>query len=367
MRTLIIISLIIASTACSPTTTPQTKQVDLSMYDSIDYSPESYICYKTYQQEIVDGDIYSPQWEKAEWTKLFVDIEGDKKPNPRYDTRVKMMWDDTYFYIAAELKEPHIWATLTERESVIFHDNDFEVFIDPDADTHNYMEYEVNAFGTEWDLMLLKPYRDGATVLNCWNINGIKTAIKIYGTINNPKDTDDKWCIEIAMPIASLTEAASARKPASGVQWKVNFSRVEWFTDIVDGKYAKVANPYKDEQHKMSEDNWVWSSQGKISMHEPETWGIVQFSDKTVTDKGDTYIQDVNERIKWELRKLYFKQRAFRNATGYYSDDVSFLGNTGNTKDIKLYTTPGGYHIIAPGADSSKIHIRDDGKTWESK
>jgi len=77
-----------------------------------------------------------------------------------------MLWDDTYFYVAAQLEEPDVWATLTQRDTVIFYDNDFEVFIDPDGDTHNYYELEVNAFGTLWDLMLLTPYRDGGPAID---------------------------------------------------------------------------------------------------------------------------------------------------------------------------------------------------------
>jgi hypothetical protein len=43
--------------------------------------------------------------------------------------------------------------------SVIFHDNDFEVFIDPDGDNWQYYEIEVNARGQVWDLLLIRPYR----------------------------------------------------------------------------------------------------------------------------------------------------------------------------------------------------------------
>jgi hypothetical protein len=64
-----------------------------------------------------------------------VDIQGVDDLRPRFRTRVKMLWDDDYFYVAAELEEPDIWGTLKERDSVIFHDNDFELFIDPDGDT----------------------------------------------------------------------------------------------------------------------------------------------------------------------------------------------------------------------------------------
>ena len=59
---------------------------------------------------------------------------------------------------------------MTERDSVIFRDNDFEVFIDPDGDTHAYYELEINALGTVWDLLLLKPYRDGGPAINGWDI-----------------------------------------------------------------------------------------------------------------------------------------------------------------------------------------------------
>ena len=75
---------------------------------------------------------------------ILLDIEGDAKPEPRYRTRAKMLWDDAFLYVAAELEEPHVWATLRQRDTVIFMDNDFEIFIDPDGDTYAYYEIEVN-------------------------------------------------------------------------------------------------------------------------------------------------------------------------------------------------------------------------------
>ena len=109
----------------------------------------------------IDGRLDEDAWKTAPWTDPFVDIEGDVRPRPRFQTRAKMLWDDTYFYVAALLEEPHVWGTLTKHDSVIFHDNDFEIFIDPDGDNHEYYEIEINALNTEWDLFLKKPYRDG--------------------------------------------------------------------------------------------------------------------------------------------------------------------------------------------------------------
>ena len=137
--------------------------------------PRTYVCYRANAAMKIDGMLDEADWQMTPWSETFVDIEGRLKPEPRYKTRMKMLWDDTYLYIAAELEEPNVWATLTERESVIFNDNDFEFFVDPDGDTHHYLEYEMNAQNTQWDLMLLKPYRDDLihnVAIDNWNFNG---------------------------------------------------------------------------------------------------------------------------------------------------------------------------------------------------
>ncbi len=134
--------------------------VNINMYAirNASKSPKKYTCYKTSQHILIDGIINDSPWNKADWTDAFIDIEGLKKPTPKHNTKVKMLWDDSCLYVAAYLEEHHIWATLTERESIIYLDNDFEVFIDPDNDGLNYFELEINALGTVWDLMLTKAY-----------------------------------------------------------------------------------------------------------------------------------------------------------------------------------------------------------------
>src|SRR4051812_47184061 len=95
--------------------------------------PRGYVCYRATSPIKIDGKLDDAAWQAAPWTDDFVDIEGDKKPKPRFRTRVKMLWDNQYFYIAAELEEPHVWGTLTKHDSVIFQDNDFEFFVDPNG------------------------------------------------------------------------------------------------------------------------------------------------------------------------------------------------------------------------------------------
>lgn len=104
--------------------------------------PKGYVCYRAPSPVVIDGTLKEAAWDAAPWSEPFADIEGDRRPKPRFRTRVKMLWDDEALYVAAELEEPHLWATLKEHDAVIFHDNDFEVFLDPDGDNHLYGELE---------------------------------------------------------------------------------------------------------------------------------------------------------------------------------------------------------------------------------
>ncbi len=261
--------------------------------------PLGYVCYRAAQPIKINGKLDDPAWAAAPWSDAFVDIEGAAKAKPRLKTRMKMLWDDECLYIAAELEEPHLWATLTEHDSVIFHDNDFEVFLDPDGDNQNYCELELNAKNTTWDLLLTKPYRDGGRAINAWEIVGLKTAVHLDGTLNDPRDKDRGWTVEIAWPWQGLKELTSvAVPPRDGEQWRINFSRVEWDLEVVDGKYRKVKG--------RPEHNWVWSPQGVIDMHRPERWGYLQFS--TAKPGSVAFRPDPERHVRDQLHRVYYAQ-----------------------------------------------------------
>jgi hypothetical protein len=234
---------------------------------------------------------------------------------------MKMLWDDNALYIAAELEEPHVWATLTKHDSVIFEDPDFEVFLDPDADGHNYGELELNARNTTWDLLLARPYKDGGPAVHAWEIVGLKTGVHIDGTLNDPRDTDRGWTVEIAWPWTGLKELCRTEfplPPQDGDQWRINFSRVEWDFKIVGSEYRKIPKSERDEH------NWVWSPQGVIDMHRPERWGIVQFS--TAAPGTATFVPDPAQPARDYLHRIYYAQRDYRRQHKRYSNNLLGLG-----------------------------------------
>jgi hypothetical protein len=244
-----------------------------SLNNSTDSLPRSYDVYKTKKPIKIDGEI-DKAWKKAPWTAYFRDIEGDKKPEPRFKTRVKMLWDDNYLYVLAEMEEPHLWATLTQRDAIIFNDHDFEVFLDPNNDQEQYFEYEINALGTVMDLFMQRPYKKGGPMVMEWNSTNLLSAVKLHGTLNDNRDIDKGWVVEMAIPFKDLERPGRISKPVVGATWRINFSRVEWTMDNDGISYKRRTGA---NGKPLPEDNWVWSPQGLIDMHVPEHWGFIHF------------------------------------------------------------------------------------------
>ena len=93
-----------------------------------------YDCRRVPRPIVVDGSLNDPGWSGLHWTDDFVDITGNPALRPRFRTRVKLGWDDAFLYVGAKLEEPHVWGTIRRRNAVIFEDNDFELFLDPEGD-----------------------------------------------------------------------------------------------------------------------------------------------------------------------------------------------------------------------------------------
>ena len=321
-------------------------------------TPLSYIAYKTNEEIVIDGKADELVWEKADWSANFIDIEGDK--SPKYQTNIKMLWDENYFYIFAKMQEPHVWGNLKKRDTVIFYNNDFEIFIDPDGDTHNYYELEINALNTVWDLFLTKPYRElNSTVLNDWNATGLKSAISINGTLNNHNDKDKGWTLEIAIPFEQFKIYHGQNIVPKDNFWRVNFSRVNWDFQIDNGAYGRKKNK---SGKFLPEYNWVWSPMGVINMHEPEKWGYVYFSSKKV-GSNVTFNISKDEEIKWKLYELYRAQKKYYSVNKRWLTSMADIVIDNKALQPVIENHSQGFNIIIKSPFSGKeLVINGDGR-----
>ncbi|KAL0490430.1 hypothetical protein AKO1_009546 [Acrasis kona] len=345
----------------------------LDIFQRNDPDPLSYISYAVDPKFPIkiDGRLDDVAWTQVPWTSDFVDIAT--KTKPRYATRAKIRHDSNYLYIAAWMEEPNLVATLKQKNSVIYHDNDFEIFINPSGNVHLYQEFEMNAHNTIWNLVMVNPYRDSNNIINPYEIDGIQTAVYLDGTLNDPSDTDCCWSVEIAIPFQKIRTFAETKcPPRSGDIWRINFSRVEWKYTISGGKYIK--------QPDVPEDNWVWSPQGVVNMHVPERWGFLQFYDSFeashTLSKHDYDVQSVLYYI-YNKQKQYYKENK-QYAQTYQQLDISDLsfdasrGATPLSTSIKLVSITldedyGYQAAIMSNIAQTSHHIRNDSKQWTQR
>ena len=223
-----------------------------------------YLAKKISTSIFVDGDINKKVWQEAQWSNRFVDMVSGEPGI--YNTQSAIVWNETHLYIAFKIEEPFIEAHMSERDSIIFLENDVEVFIDG-GDC--YYEFEINALNTIYEVFFIwkdsyrkngkfdipdfdvhKPEaytfggdydRSGSSfwkgtnprgirwAFTDFDIKGLHSAVKIDGTLNDNSDIDIGWSVELSIPWESLQLLSSGRSlpPSNGDIWKMFLGRFQ--------------------------------------------------------------------------------------------------------------------------------------------
>lgn len=249
---------------------------------------------------LVDGNIKKEIWQNTDWSKRFVDmVTGDPG---MYNTQTAILWNDDHLYIAFDAEEPFVEAKLTERDSIIFLENDLEVLIDG-GDC--YYELEVNAANTIYEVFFIwkdaytkggkfdtpqfdvhqdQAYtfggdydRSGASFWKGTHPRGVRwaftnydlpklqTAVQVDGIINDNSQVDKGWSLEIAIPWNSLGLLANGRSipPQNGDIW-----------NMLLGRFQKLMVGGKEVQPHPA---MVLNSHGIYDTHIPEKWSKIEF------------------------------------------------------------------------------------------
>jgi hypothetical protein len=221
-------------------------------------APDVYRCAATTMPVTVDGKLDDVPWRAAPWTSDFVDIVGgEAHPQPPpLRTRAKLAWDDKFLYVAAEIEETDIHAQMRQRDMPLFREGAFELFLDPDDDGRDYLELEVNAIGTIFDLMMDKPYRAGGHGDASLDLEAAACRVHVDGTLDDRADRDRGWTMELAIPWTSLDRIGVKGPPKVGDRWRMELGRSP---GRPGGRFA------------------TWRPHGRGDMHVPDKWGYLQF------------------------------------------------------------------------------------------
>lgn len=257
-----------------------------------------YTAYRVHSPLNIDGELTEKAWQNAPRSPRFVDILTGGPT--QYDTRAAVLWDDKYLYVGYWVEEPHVTASFTKHNSPIYENNDVEVFI---AGRDAYYEFEINALNTVYEAFFMweNTYdRDGFASMPefsrtnplvktfngvgftnhprglrlgswAWQFPGRKTAVHIDGTLNNDKDVDRGWTVELAFPWEGMTWLAKADNrslpPKNGDVWRIDFSRF---------------NQHKAPPPAQDSSGWFWNPHGAWDSHIPECFPFIRFSSADV-------------------------------------------------------------------------------------
>ena len=271
--------------------------------------PDPYVCYRTPTPIRIDGKLEKPAWRAVPRSARFVDMV-DGSPG-LFDTRIATTWDHDNLYVAFWIEEPFLAAAKTQRDSLIFLENDVELFIDG-GDC--YYELEINAAGAIYEVLFvwqdafgpgtrfeaseLDVLKRGAMsfagdldrsgesfwqgthrrgprwAFRDWDLPGLRAAVTLQGTLNDDSDVDEGWQAELALPWSGFSWLANGRPvpPHDGDTWRVFFGR---FEKLTLGGVEVQPHPA-----------WVLTPHGVYDTHQPERWTEVRFSSQVAPAVG---------------------------------------------------------------------------------
>ena len=160
----------------------------------------------------------------AEPASAFTLSEGSGPP--RFPTEARLCWDETHLYVAFSCRDTDIWGTYTQRDEPLFDEEVVEIFLCPSGNLAHYFEFEVSPRNTVFDAKVFNPEGDRRTMLvdREWNAAGLRTAVRVAGTLAQRDDHDLGWIAELAIPFADL---GLSGPPAPNEQWRMNLYRIE--------------------------------------------------------------------------------------------------------------------------------------------
>lgn len=216
---------------------------------SITSRSQSIPIHKTNEKIVIDGDL--SDW-KTPFSGPFVIHNSGAKATQ--NTMVSLSWNDENLYIAYKSTDSEIIGTNQKKDSQIFNSDDLvEIFIDPDGDGQNYVEIGVNAFSSNYDMLLkcISPQCGGWKTSMAFDISGLETV---------SKTTPEGFSTEIKIPFLSLESIQNGNfiKPKAGTKWKGNAFRI----DYGNATEYLALQPYKS---------------GKFGFHQPQEFAVFEF------------------------------------------------------------------------------------------
>jgi hypothetical protein len=171
----------------------------------------------------VDGDLSEAAWSKAAVLSPF--LQNDAAGLEREKTVVRIWYDDTALYLGWTCTDSDIRATFTARDSKFWEEEVVEFFVTAKT-LERYFELQWNPLGGVFDAIIdnkMDPRGISTNFTGDWSFTakGMKSAVKLKGTVGDSNNKDEMWQAEVVLPFADLGEPT----PKPKAVWRANFYR----------------------------------------------------------------------------------------------------------------------------------------------
>jgi len=232
-------------------------------------SGASYTAERRIDTIMIDGNLNEASWHNATQTSVFTFWDGSPAP-ASLQTTARMIWDDQFLYIGFTARDPDVYATYTARDSKLWEQDNFEVFVTVPGTT-GYVEAEGSPRGAIWDGVFTNVFQGPG---GSYNIAGLQVVARVNGTLNNSSDQDTGFTGEMRLPFADIYQGTPAGHPTNGTQLRLNLNRINWNTPATQGGVGAAG----------TDTYYAWSPVPGtgISFHRPDEFGTVTFSTNSV-------------------------------------------------------------------------------------
>lgn len=218
---------------------------------------------KTAEPITIDGKMDEAAWKNAQEVSFDYFYRSDGKPIDQQKTKFKMMWDNTNMYLFYAAEDKSLTFRETQPDARPYLDDCAEFFVLPVPDSLNmHFGFEVNINKAMYDYIMFWQFAGkGNVFIKQYQADNYKVAFTTDGTINDDKDTDKGWTLEMSIPFSAL---GGFPRPRAGAKWA--FQAVRQDRNAVDDRFRSTATLFP-----------IYDA--RLDVHQPNRFGLLEFQD----------------------------------------------------------------------------------------
>jgi hypothetical protein len=224
------------------------------------FVPDIMVARYTEKPLVIDGSLDNPVWKKA--VRYPLSLSRDSKPCvPQEGGEVMLLWDDEHLYIGARLVDSDVVQKGQKDQEHLYTTGDLlEVFLKPEKE-----EWYWELYGTPNNkkTVFWFPSRKFLGIFrNMYQWTGklmdMQVAACVEGTLNNSKDRDTCWTVEMILPVRQFAPwymftPKEDHYFGPGSKWRILISRYNYSRYLEEKELSMAPQLSRSNFHYLEE------------------------------------------------------------------------------------------------------------------